>query len=58
MHHEWNDYQLSQSPPSLDGQRLILKPKLPIFMGLKARGLQGLQTQIPIRTLLIFILKS
>jgi len=58
MRHEWNDYQLSPSPPSLKDRRLTLEPESPIFMGLKVSGLQDLQSRIPIRNLIISILKS
>ena len=57
MHHEWIDRQFSQSPPSLKGRRLILELWSAIPMGLEVEGLQGLQSQIPIRILIIFILK-
>jgi len=55
MHGEWIDCQLSQSPPSLKGRRLILELQSPIFMKLKVEGLQDLQYQILIRTSIIFI---
>ena len=56
MRYEWIDCQLGPSLPFLEGRRLILQLKSPILIGLKVEGLQDLQSRIPIRILIIFIL--
>ena len=57
MQYEWIDCQLNLAPPSLKGRRLILQLQSHILKGLRVEGLQDLQSQIPIRILIIFILK-